>query len=159
MRIRRFAAILALVATAPAVAQDSDPAYLDDRSTPELLVKSFYNAVSRFELGRAWGYLNPDSRPDYPSFFAQYEAIASAEPVIGFLHADGRANAVFYDLPVIVKFIDRDGTPSYQTGCIGVTWPLADLQDMGPYPMPYVNLGPLLEVEGPASAVPLPICD
>lgn len=39
---------------APALA--ASPGYLDDRSTPEAVVASFYNAIGRQEYTRAWSY-------------------------------------------------------------------------------------------------------
>ena len=150
--------IIAALSATPVLAQD-DPAYLDDGSTPQLLVESFYNAISRFELGRAWSYLNPESRPDYETFFAEFEQIDNATPIFGFLLADARAGAIFYELPVVVEILDDEGEYSYQAGCIGVGWPLNDLQDNGPYLMPYVNYGGMQRVEGPATNVQLPVCD
>lgn len=157
LRYIAIAAATLLLAT-PALAQD-DPAYLDDGSTPELLVRSFYNAVSRYELGRAWTYLNPDVRRDYEMFRAEFEHVAHAEVIFGFPHGDGRPGTIYYDLPIIVQLISDSGEYSYQAGCIGVAWPLNDLQDSGPYLMPYVNYGGLQTVEGPAGSVKLPVCD
>ncbi|MGH6859926.1 MAG: hypothetical protein ACRECY_06700, partial [Phyllobacterium sp.] len=39
------------------------PEYLDDRSTPETVIKSYYNAINRQEYARAYSYYAPDSPP------------------------------------------------------------------------------------------------
>ncbi|HVY51583.1 MAG TPA: hypothetical protein VHA07_08475, partial [Devosia sp.] len=45
---------VAALAVSPALA--APPAYLDDRSTPEAVIASFYNAINRQEYARAWSY-------------------------------------------------------------------------------------------------------
>lgn len=155
--IRSVAVLLALLCALPAQAQD-DPVYLDDGSTPELLVRSFFNAISRYEHGRAWSYLNPEFRPDYEAFRSEFEAVERAEPIIGFLHAEGRADAVYYDVPVIVRVIGRSGEPALATSCLGVVWPLNDLQGTDSYRMPYVNYAVMSPVEAAAGTIPMPTC-
>jgi hypothetical protein len=55
--IRTAAAIaLTMLAVASGVAEDEQAAYLDDRSTPEQIVRSFYNAISHFQHARAYSY-------------------------------------------------------------------------------------------------------
>ena len=158
MRKTLIPAALALLVAVPAHAAD-EPAYLDDGSTPELLIRSFYNAVDRFELPRAWGYLNPDFRPEYEDFFAEFGRVKSVELVFGFLQGYGRAGGVDYTLPVIVQLVDDKGEYSYQTGCIGVVWPFSDPWDPPPYAWPYVSYYNLDKAGGPASQVPLTNCD
>src|SRR5579871_784251 len=58
-----YAAVL-LAASAPsAAAQDHqpEPGYLDDRSTPEAVINSYYDAVNKREYARAYTYWEPDA--------------------------------------------------------------------------------------------------
>jgi hypothetical protein len=48
-------ALLALMTATPALAQD-EADYLDDRSTPEAVISSYYNAINRAEYARAYSY-------------------------------------------------------------------------------------------------------
>ena len=52
----RIASILtALILSSSAAFAQEEP-YLDDRSNPESLVRSLYNAIGRKEYARAWDY-------------------------------------------------------------------------------------------------------
>src|SRR5688500_12775687 len=159
MRKILVAAALAMLLALPAHASEDEPVYLDDGSTPELLLRSFYNAIARFELARAWGYLNPEFRPEYEAFFTEFEHVEQVEVIIGFLDGYSRAGGVDYTVPVIVQLVDDHGEYSYRSGCMGVVWPFPDRWEPPPYPMPYVTSYKLDKVAGPASQVPLPNCD
>jgi hypothetical protein len=62
MKTIRTLALLLLVS--PALAQD-EPEYLDDRTTPETVISSYYNAISRREYARAHSYFGRDDAPAY----------------------------------------------------------------------------------------------
>ena len=57
MRTTLAAAVLALSGGASAFAQGEPPPYLDNRSDPASLLRSYYNAINRREFARAWSYL------------------------------------------------------------------------------------------------------
>ena len=48
--------MLAVIAALAVPATAAQPQYLDDRSTPEAVIASFYNAIGRQEYARAWSY-------------------------------------------------------------------------------------------------------
>ncbi len=76
-----FSALAALLLLAARLAE---PAYLDDRSDPAALIRSYYNAVARHEYARAWSYFG-EAKPvaDYPSFTAGYADTESVELSLG----------------------------------------------------------------------------
>jgi hypothetical protein len=55
--------LVALLAT-PGQAQESS-GYLDDRSNPEAVVSSYYNAIDRREYARASSYFGKGTAPAY----------------------------------------------------------------------------------------------
>jgi hypothetical protein len=67
MLLLRLAIVITAMSQLPAAgvafAQDHEPepGYVDDRSTPEALIRSLYDAVSRREYARAYAYWEPGS--------------------------------------------------------------------------------------------------
>lgn len=93
------------------------PPYLDDRSTPQALVKSLYNAVSRKEYARAWSYFSTPPSKSYEAFVKGYEGTAFVESVAGRPITDGAAGSVFYKLPVAIQAVSESGEESIFAGC------------------------------------------
>lgn len=56
------------------------PDYRDDRSTPQALIESYYNAINRKEYARAYGYYSEEGRePDFKTFLKGYENTKSVK--------------------------------------------------------------------------------
>ena len=47
----------------PAIAQQQQKPYIDDRSSPQALVQSLYNAINRKEFARAYSYFSVPPQP------------------------------------------------------------------------------------------------
>jgi hypothetical protein len=105
---------LALLLATPALAQDLPP-YLDDRSDPASLVRSYYNAVARQEYARAYGYLA--SPPDYPGFAAGYAETAKVELELGPVTTDGAAGSIYAAVPAAIRATATNGTVTTFAGC------------------------------------------
>ena len=107
---------LALLLVSAAAAQEPPP-YLDDRSDPAALIRSFYNAVNRHEYARAWSYFG-DARPaaGYPGFVAGYADTAAVELVTGPVATEGAAGSVFATVPVAIAATGAGGTRVF-AGC------------------------------------------
>ena len=91
---------------APALAQE--PAYLDDRSSAVSLIRSYYNAVSRREYGRAWEYFG-ETKPaaDFDTFSEGYADVATVSVVTGNVATEGAAGSTIYYVPVaLVSFAE-----------------------------------------------------
>ena len=92
---------LALLAGAT-VAHAQDEPYLDDRSTPQALVKSLYNAVSRKEFARAWSYFSTPPAADLAAYEKGYARTEGVSVVVGTPAQEGAAGSTIYTLPVAI---------------------------------------------------------
>ncbi len=103
-----------LLIAAPALAQEP-PAYLDDRSDPASLVRSYYNAIARGEYARAYGYLA--TPPDYAGFAAGYQDTAEVQLLLGPVTSEGAAGSVYATVPAAVRAVDKAGKATVFAGC------------------------------------------
>lgn len=99
-------------------AQAAEPGYLDDRSNPAALVRSFYNAVNRKEYARAWSYFG-ETKPasDFEKFVSGFKNTDRVDVVTGAASEEGAAGSIFYNLPVAIVAFAADGTESVYAGC------------------------------------------
>jgi hypothetical protein len=101
----------ATAATVPP-ATPGDPAaigadrYLDNRSSPESLVRSFYNAINRKEYVRAYSYWEPAAAATQLPAFAQFaQGYADTQGVnltLGQVSGDAGAGQRYYRVPVTI---------------------------------------------------------
>ncbi|MHB2264912.1 DUF1176 domain-containing protein [Aliihoeflea sp. PC F10.4] len=101
----------------------AQPAYIDDRSSPDTLVRSLYNAIERKEFARAWSYFAEppaDSVEDYASGFAD---TASVEVLVGGASEEGAAGSVYYQLPVVIRSVAENGDQTVYAGCYTLRQP------------------------------------
>lgn len=112
------AALLALMSlAAPALAQD-EPAYLDDRSTPEALISSYFNAINRHEYARAWSYYQDgEGVQPFEEFVSGYEDTASVSVTFGHSAQEGAAGSTYWTLPVALDALSTSGQHSKFMGC------------------------------------------
>jgi hypothetical protein len=105
----------------PATAKpgSAEPGYLDDRSTPQGVILSLYNAINRHEYLRAYSYWE-NTAQDLPSFeqFQQgYQTTASVEVSLGLVGGDAGAGQMYYTLPVVLKSESTSGDLQTYAGC------------------------------------------
>jgi hypothetical protein len=86
------------------VAQET-VAYVDDRSDGAALVRSLYNAISRKEYARAYGYFGA-SKPvgEFKAFADGYANTESVELKIGKVTTEGAAGSIYSAVPVETRF-------------------------------------------------------
>lgn len=109
------ALVLSAALPTPALAA---PAYLDDRSTPQAVISSFYNAISRQEYARAWSYYQDgQGAPPFDKFAAGYRNTASVTVSFGQPAQEGAAGSTYWTLPVSLDAVDTAGRHSYFAGC------------------------------------------
>jgi hypothetical protein len=115
---KRAALTAALTSLWSLQALAADLPYLDDRSDAAAVVRSLYNAVSRKEYARAWDYFG-EAKPakDFAEFAKGYEKTERVEIETGAVSSDGAAGSVFYNIPVAIRAIDKDGTEKVFAGC------------------------------------------
>jgi hypothetical protein len=111
----RPALFLLLALASPAIADE--PAYLDDRSTPEAVVASYYNAIERQEFARAYSYFGSGSGPEYEGWKAGYAETRSVSVSFGRLATEGAAGSTYYSLPVRLDATNSDGSTAAFAGC------------------------------------------
>ncbi|WP_011580635.1 MULTISPECIES: DUF1176 domain-containing protein [Chelativorans] len=98
-------------------ARAADPAYLDDRSSPEALVQSLYNAINRKEYARAYSYFGTPPAKDLDTYAAGYETTEQVDVVTGAASEDGAAGSIYYSLPVAIRAREASGEERVFAGC------------------------------------------
>ncbi len=99
-------------------ATQTPPEYLDNRSTPETLINSYYNAINRQEYARAYGYYASDNPPQpFPQFQAGYENTTSVSVLFGKAVGEGAAGSAYWSQPLAIKSEAKDGTVTVFNGC------------------------------------------
>lgn len=97
----------------------TQPAYLDDRSTPTGLMNSYFNAVNRKEYLRAYSYWrNPaTSVGSFDAFQQGYEKTTSVDVTLGQISGDPGAGQMYYSVPAVLKTQTSDGNPQVFAAC------------------------------------------
>lgn len=109
--------VLALVlATGGVAAAAEPPAYRDDRSTPEAVVGSLYNAIERQEYLRAWSYFREEVAKPFDAFAAGYADTRHVRLKLGTATGEGAAGSTYYRLPAVVEAETASGTRVF-AGC------------------------------------------
>lgn len=98
----------------PLAAQDT---YLDDRSNPEALVASLYNAINTRDFARAWSYFDPNSAPSYSAYIRGFDDTdrVEARTEVAVLTQDGDTRS--WQIPVVLVSHQIDGTVQVYAGC------------------------------------------
>lgn len=118
MKCMAFAAVVAITFTiTPAVFAAETP-YVDNRSDPEAVIQSFYNAINRREYARAWDYFG-ETKPakDFDAFSKGYEGTANVEVKTGGVGEEGAAGSIYFNVPVAIRATDKDGGEKIFAGC------------------------------------------
>lgn len=118
--MRLTTALVLLAATAsPALAQGADD-YLDDRSTAEAVVSSYYNAINRQEYARAYAYFGQGNEPsNYAQWKAGYANTQAVTVQFANVVPDGAAGSTYYGVPVFLSVQASSGA-SHFAGCYTV---------------------------------------
>jgi hypothetical protein len=94
-----------------------------DRSSPEALLNSYYNAINRGEYQRAYSYwgspgTSPNTvPPDYNSFVQGYASTASIAISTGKVEGQGAAGSVYYTIPSVIIATLKNGAIQRFYGC------------------------------------------
>ncbi len=114
----------ALTAAATAAPASRPPDYIDDRSSPEQLIRSMYNAVNDKEYARAYSYWSQNSqlRP-FAQFQQGYADTASVQVTFGTITSSGAAGSVYYNVPVTLVATSTVSATQTYSGCYTVRLP------------------------------------
>jgi hypothetical protein len=111
-------------------------AYLDDRSSPEALITSYYNAITRREYARAFSYYGEDAAPSsYDRWERGYADTHGVEVRFGKVREEGAAGSVYYDVPVKLDVETTAGERRYFSGCYVIRLANPAIQDVPYVPM------------------------
>jgi hypothetical protein len=112
----RYLLLLAALVAAPAFAREQTD-YLDDRSSAEAVVSSYYNAIDRKEYARAYSYFGAGAAPAYDAWVEGYADTDSVAVSFGEMAQEGAAGSIYYTLPVTLDVERTDGSSAQFSGC------------------------------------------
>lgn len=120
------------------------PDYRDDRSTPQTLIESYYNAINRKEYARAYGYYSEHGwEPDFKAFAKGYEKTKSVKVALRKTEPDPGAGQIFWSQPVAIESEMEDGTKQVFTGCYTIHLTNPGMQEEPPYKPMQIRTGTL----------------
>lgn len=91
--------------------------YLDDRSSPESLIRSLYNAINHHEYARAWSYYGEAQAKNFETYSKGFKNTQRVDVLIGDATGDSGAGSTYTNLPVAIRAKDSKGQESYFAGC------------------------------------------
>jgi len=135
-------------------ARAAEPTYLDDRSSPEALVQSLYNAINRREYARAYSYFGTPPAKDLDAYAKGYETTESVDVVTGAASEEGAAGSIYYSLPVAILAHEASGEEKVFAGCYEFRFVQPSVQTT-PYMPLQIESGKLKPSDSPlAEALP-----
>lgn len=133
-------------------AQDTPPPatevapYLDDRSTPQRVVESLYNAIDRKEYLRAYSYFSSEAVPEYEEYRDGYSTTESVRLKVGEAVSEGAAGTTHAAVPVAVEAVTTEGTTIY-AGCYRLSQVQPAAQELPPFRPIRIDEGSLQETD------------
>jgi hypothetical protein len=94
-----------------------------DQSSPENLVKSYYNAISLNDYQRAYAYWenpgkgNPNTPGPFDQFAKGYSDTAMVSYILGQITSDAGAGQLYANIPIVLTSIHTDGSKTVFAGC------------------------------------------
>ena len=129
MRRANWSVLFILATTLPSHIAVAEPAYRDDRSDPQALIQSLYNAINRHEYARAWDYFSVPPAAKFAAYSDGFESTARVEVLTGPAKSDGAVGSIFYDVPVAVHSIDLKNQERYFAGCYTLRQVIGTVQE------------------------------
>lgn len=154
---RAGVAALLLGALAPAGQAEG---YIDDRSSPERVITSLYNALNAGDYARAWSYYAKDAHPtrSYRDFVAGYADTTLVALRTGPVSEDAGMSKLYTGVPVALRARQRDGSTAYFAGCYLTLTIAAGVQDP-PFRGIEIIGARLRKASGPMGEQPPKDCD
>lgn len=93
--------------------------YMDNRSTPQKLIESFYNAINKKQYARAYRYYaaNGSTPKDFQTWADGYANTKHVSVKFGPTEPDPGAGQIYWALPVALSVLSTDGSEKVFTGC------------------------------------------
>lgn len=116
------------------VRADPEPAYLDNRSTPQSLVESYYNAINLQQYQRASSYFSEGAGPkDFEAWAKGYATTQHVSVQFGETRADPGAGQIYWALPVALSVVSTKGAHIVYAGCYALHLTNPSMQTFGQY--------------------------
>lgn len=126
-----------LALTAPLAAQEAlGIRFVDDRSSAERVIVSYYNAINLGQYARAYGYYigGPDNGASYEEFKKGFADTSAVVLQMGQSTADPGAGNDRWLVPVAIQSVSTDGKATVYAGCYTINKPADGVQyDVVPY--------------------------
>ena len=109
------------------------PAYLDDRSTADGVIRSLFNAINRKEYLRAYSYWDSSSNTSYQQFSAGYQDTVSVQVTTSAAGEDAGAGQLYFTIPVVLQAINTSNKVQVYSGCYTLHLSQPANQQMPPF--------------------------
>jgi len=110
-----------------------DAAYLDDRSSAEQLIRSYYDAISKRQYIRAYWYWESSSTlPSYDTFAKGFADTTSAQVELGTVGGSPGAGQLYWAVPAAI-FSTTSAGPQNFVGCYTVHLARPEIQTEPPF--------------------------
>ncbi|MDR0253112.1 MAG: hypothetical protein LBI75_08005 [Brucellaceae bacterium] len=127
------------------------PDYLDDRSTPQKLLESYYNAINRKEYVRAYSYYAEGQQgDDFEKYAKGYAGTESVNIKLGSSEPDPGAGQIYWSVPIAIESKLAEGKSQVYTGCYTISMSNPAMQALPPFK-------PMAIMAGTLSKSPLPL--
>lgn len=124
------------------------PEYRDDRSSPQALIESYYNAINRKEYTRAYGYYSEEGRePDFKTFVKGYENTKSVKVALRKTEPDPGAGQIYWSQPLAIEAESNDGKKEVFGGCYTIHLTNPAMQEEPPFKPIEIMTGSLSKSE------------
>ncbi|WP_068313044.1 hypothetical protein [Polycladidibacter hongkongensis] len=92
--------------------------YIDNRSTPQDVLTSFYNAINTGQFPRAYGYYASDYAPkDFDAWVKGYTSTVRVRLVTGSALPSPGAGQIYWSVPLAIEATLSDGSKRVYGGC------------------------------------------
>ncbi|HEY8785022.1 MAG TPA: hypothetical protein VIN63_00955 [Candidatus Limnocylindria bacterium] len=144
--------------TQPTAAPTASPtaapeaAYLDDRSSAEQLIHSYYDAIGRRQYVRAYAYWEPSTTlATYDTFAKGFADTTAVQVELGTVGGNAGAGQLYWSVPAAV-FSTTSAGPQYFVGCYTVHLARPEIQAAPPFKGMLIPTGQLSAVASAAAA-------
>jgi hypothetical protein len=163
-RLLKSVALVALLSAAPASAKDAD--YIDNRSSAEDVVISYYNAISHGQFARAFSYglraapLETQVELDtaFEAFRDAYTDVEQIRVRLGTPLSDAGAGGEMTAIPVILQTRDSAGGKTVEAACHYLMQLSPSAQDAVPFEPIRIERTSRQVINGEFATVDMPDC-
>jgi hypothetical protein len=139
------------------------PGYLDDRSTPQGVILSLFNAINRHEYLRAYSYWEDtaENLPSFEQFQQGYQDTDHVDVNLGLVGGDAGAGQLYYTVPVVLKSESTSGDLQTYAGCYTLHLGQPGIQGEPPFQPLGIRAGTLQTEDNSADSADLLVhaCD